>query len=236
MLVALQVLGSSLIAQSYTERPLRLTVLTVNADAIVRVAPNQVVLSLGVVTRSQSLMDAKTENYKIIEKAISLCKSEGIEGKHIQTDFVSIRPIYHKDHVMIEFYQVEQTLNIVLGELSKYDKLITELMNNGINLIHSVEFRSTEMHKYRDEARRMAIQAAKEKALLLSSETEIQLDRIINVSEVMRDYDNYRSPTSNISQNIIQYGDVSQHSETLSAGMIPIKASITLTYSLKEDE
>ena len=211
---------------------------TVTADAILRVKPDQVVLKLGVESRGEDLKATKDENYSIIESAIKFCKEKGIQEKYLQTDYVRIQPYYryNKDETQPEYYDVEQSLNIVLEDLDRYDELLTGLLKLGVNKVSSIDFRTTKMKESRYEARRMAIAAAKEKADFLAGEVDLELGRIINLSEYSPSaFNSLRSNVyANAIQNVAEAYDGESMDNTLSVGMISVKASVTLTYELEE--
>jgi len=59
---------------------------------------------------------------------------------------------------------------ITLRDLSKFEELLSQSLTAGVNYVQGIEFRTTELRKHRDQARTLAIQAAKEKATALAGE------------------------------------------------------------------
>lgn len=212
---------------------------TVEADAIVRVKPEKVVLNVGAVTRGKNLIETKKKNSDIIKKAIEYCKKAGIAEKNIQTDYLNLRPMY-KDYDTYEtsFY-IEQNLCIILEDISKYDAVLTELINLGINQVNDIDFQVNDLKKYRNESRKLAIAAAKERAAFLAQEAGIKLGDIANITDQSRSWFPFGrfggNMVSNVSQNMMQSagsggGDVP---ETLALGMVSVKSNIVLTYEIK---
>lgn len=209
----------------------------VSGDAILRVPPNQVVLSLGVESRGKALAPTKQKNADIMQKAMGFCKKEGVPEKYIQTDYIRINPHYeYRNEVTIDYYSVNQSISVVIDDLDKYELILTELLNIGINQVNDIEFRTTELKEHRFKVRKMAIEAAKEKAEFLTKEVEIELDKIINIEESTNNPVNSfsRSNYANLSQNIVQNTTAGIDGSSLSVGLLSLKATITLTYSLKE--
>jgi len=206
-----------------------------NGDAILRVQPDQVVLRLGLETKGEDLVDTKERNHTIISRAIAYCKAKGIPAKHIQTDYVSIRPHYnHRSDLKVSHYNVTQVLCLVIEDIPAYEQMLTDLLLMGINKVDNIEFRTTKIKEYRNQARSMAIAAAKEKAEFLTSEVDIQLGDIINVSEYSANpaQSFSRANYANFSQNIVQDGNATGLDGGLSVGLLSIKATVTLTYAL----
>ncbi|WP_430907700.1 SIMPL domain-containing protein [Maribacter sp. 2-571] len=209
---------------------------SVTGEAIVRVAPDQVVLQLGVESRGEDLLKTKSENAEIISKAMAYCREQDIADKHIQTDYVHMNPTYNYDAPAdLRYYTVDQALSITLQRPEQYEEILTELLKIGINKVQGISFNTTKLKENRTLARKMAVEAAKEKALFLASEVGITLGEVTNVSEYSQNLSSGfgRFSGSNMSQNIVQNGANDMAIDGLSVGMIPIKASITLTYRIK---
>lgn len=208
----------------------------VSGDAILRIEPDQVVFSLGVQSRGEDLPFTKKENYAIISRAIKYCKEQGISEKYIQTDYLSIKPFYdHGYDLKVDGFEVKQSLTIILEDLNKYEKILTDLLNLGINIVENIDFRTTKLKENRYKVRSMAIEAAKEKAIFLTEQVDIELEEIINITESTQNpipsFNRYNY--ANISQNIVQ----NYHGETgdspLAIGMLSLKANVSLTYRIK---
>ena len=61
------------------------------------------------------------------------------------------------------YYIVRKTIGIKLTNISGFDGVLSGLITNGVNNVQGIDFRTSELRKYRDKARTLAIQAAKEK-------------------------------------------------------------------------
>ena len=228
----------SLSAQMYPYNPNNKQIFRSSGDAILRIQPDQVVLSLGVESRGKDLIKTKDETYKKLSASIKYCKEQGIPDKYIQTDFIRINPHYdYGSDVIIDYYSVTQKFSIIIEDLDKYETLLTELLNLGINKVNNIEFRTTKLKENRYKVRKMAIEAAKEKAKFLADEIDIKLGKIINISESTNNPVNSfsRSNYANISQNIVQSDGGGFDGSTLAIGMLSLKANVNLTYELIED-
>ena len=213
----------------------------VQGEAMVQVIPDEIVLQLGVVNENKTVQPAKAANDNTIAALINYCKTIGMESKFIQTDFMEIRPIY-KDLQLIK-YRVEQGIAITLRDIDQYESLLAKALELGCNRVHNIQFRTTKFRELKDKARRMAIQAAKEKASLLCEETGIICGKIVNVSEQVHHYypfayrNAYNQQYANAVQNVAQYsinGYEADSGSSFSAGKIGIRSTINLVYSVQE--
>src|SRR5437870_2386747 len=68
--------------------------INVSGSAEVKVAPDEVDLNVGVETRHERLEEAKRQNDQHISNALKFLKSSGVKDKNIQTDYITIEPVY----------------------------------------------------------------------------------------------------------------------------------------------
>ena len=148
--------------QLFDDRPK----ITVNGEAVVKVQPDQIIISFGIETWDKNIMVAKQENNEIMKKAVGVIKDSGIPDKDIQTDHLSIEPRYDSNYEKKNFigYFVRNTFVVTVAEPDKVENLVTGVLQSGVNYIHSINFQTTEFKKYREQARELALNAAKEKA------------------------------------------------------------------------
>lgn len=146
----------------YDDRPK----ISVNGEAVVNVKPDKIVTSLGIETWDVNIIVAKEKNNEILKKATAVMKELGVPEKEIQTDHLSIEPRWKSEYRKNDFirYFVRNTLVVTLADVAKVEELVTKVLLAGVNYIHSNDFQTTEFKKYREQARELALKAAKEKA------------------------------------------------------------------------
>lgn len=218
--------------------------ISVSGDAVVKVVPDEVVITLGVETRHEEISVAKRHNDERVQRVISIAKHLGVEEKYIQTDYINISPEYEYRSSAIDRivgYRVGKTIQITLRDIDQFDELLTAALESGANYVHGIDFRTTELRKYRDQARALAIQAAQEKAQALAGElgrTAGEPQSIIEQSS--RWWSSYNSWWgshwgSYVSQNIIQNAGMQAFTtmEGTALGQISVNASVQVTFELK---
>jgi hypothetical protein len=179
-----------------------------------------------------------------VRKVIAAAKAFNIEDKYIQTDFINIQPIYedyyHKVDEIIG-YRVGKMIVITLRDIDKFDGLLTEVLDAGANYVHGIEFQTTELRKYRDQARALAIEAASEKAQALSQELDQDIGAPISIYENPSGWwSSYGSWWGSrwgggISQNVIQNAGLEAFTTEggIAPGQISVRASVSATFELK---
>jgi hypothetical protein len=118
--------------------------------------------------------------------------------------------------------------------------LYARVLEAGVNYVHGVEFRTSELRKYRDQARALAIQAAQQKAVALAGELSQEVGEPLLIQE-NADYwwsgysSWWGSSSSGMYQNVIQdSGQAPVDTEsTLAPGQISVTARVTVEFVLK---
>ena len=215
--------------------------ISVDGSAEIKVAPDEVHLSLGVESRDPNLEAAKTQNNEKIAAIMTFLKGMKIEAKDMQTDFVGIRPYYSDgEDVTPSRYHVTRGLDVKLRKVSDFDPVLTGVLKLGTTHVHGIEFRTTELRKHRDAARKLAIKAAKEKATAQAGELDVKVGRVMSISENSwggtfsgNYYGGSRGDYGG--QNVSQTSGNADPGESgsLSVGLISVGANVNLTFVLE---
>ena len=225
-------------------------IVSVTGSAEIKVVPDEVVLTLGIETFSTDLGRAKEDNDSRAAKTLAFAKAAGIESKHIQTDYIHIAPVTRHNYDSggkrrnIHGFEVRKTIELVLKELVKFEDVLSGCLDAGVTNVHGVQFRTTELRKYRDEARALAIGAAREKALALAGELGQSIGRPRRIEEVSagwrHGYNHARwgSYGSNLMQNTVQFrpGPAAEMAGTIALGQISVTAQVRVSFDLTDTE
>jgi uncharacterized protein YggE len=219
-------------------------VVTATGDAEVRVVPDEVVVTLGVETEDPQLDAAKSQNDDIVRRVLERLQGFGIAADHIQTEYIGITPTYSYPSYglpRLEGYNVQKTIVVTLSDLAKFEDLLSGVLEAGANYVHSVEFRTTELRKYRDQARALAIQAAQEKATALAGELGQGLGKPVMITEEQSSWRSWYGYGwgsrwgESMSQNVVVESGSSTLEEgaTVAPGQITVNARVSVTFALK---
>lgn len=218
--------------------------IAVTGTAVVMVVPDEVILTLGIETSDMQLATAKSENDDIVAKTLKVAKDAGIDPKYVQTDYLSIEPRYQDSYNQSTFlgYWVRKDIVVTLKDITKFEDLLSKCLEAGVNYVHGVEFRTTELRKHRDEARSLAIKAAQEKAIAMAKDLGQEISQPLTIRE---DYNRWYSPYNSwwgmrygggMAQNTIQNAPsagVQSSDSELAPGQIAVDASVTVEFELK---
>jgi uncharacterized protein YggE len=218
---------------------------TVTGEAEVRVVPDEVILTLGVETWDKNLERAKGENDRIVAQVLALAGEHGVPAEHVQTDYVSIDPRYrdgyYEERDFIGYF-VRKNVVVTLRDLARFEPLLSDALEAGVNYVHGVEFRTTELRQHRDEARSLAIRAAREKAVALAGALNQDVGQPLTIQEEQAGWwSSYNvwwgsSWAAGASQNVIQeLGGASYLADSAVApGQINVNARVSVTFQLSE--
>jgi uncharacterized protein len=229
--------------QAFCQIPQQPPLISVSGSAEVKVAPDEIDLRVGVETRDVSLADAKRENDDSVSKSLAFLKSSGLKGKDVQTDFISIDPDYDdgSSHTRVTAYVVRRSIEVKLTTIDSFETILTGLLDSGVNTVQGIEFRTSELRKYRDQARAMAIRAAREKADAMASELGVKRGKVysVNVEDWGGWYGNGNGYwgggfSGGGYQNSVQNaGGPSVEEDTLSTGQISVSATVNVSFLIE---
>jgi len=113
------------------------------------------------------------------------------------------------------------------------------VLESGVNYVQSIEFRTTDLRQYRDEARALALQAAREKATAMAGELGQTLGEPRTIQEEANDWwsgysSGWWSGGSGMTQNVIQEvnGSSASYDSSLAPGQIAVKARVSVGFTM----
>ena len=156
----------------------------VSGTAVVNVIPDRVLIQLGIQSNATTPQKVEAINSATINKIIRALKAQGIEEKDIVTDWYVIDPIYDDyNSLTIEGYRIYNIVAVTLRDISKVNKVIVSALKAGANQVVNVEFYLSDLRKYRDQARELAMKAAQEKASDLASAAGAETGCVMSINE-----------------------------------------------------
>lgn len=215
----------------------------VTGSATVNVTPDRASIQLGVQSNGFTPKAVQAANSAAMQKVIKALQEQGIEAKDIATDIYVIEPVYKDyDSLSIKGYRINNVIAITVRDVQKTSDLLAAALSAGANQVLKVEFYTSQLRQYRDQAREMAMKAAQEKAQALATTAGAQTGCVLTITENTWSYYNgwwYGSSQNNWTQNAIQNvaptGGASNTSEDepISLGQISVKAEISATFGLQ---
>lgn len=222
--------------------------INVSGTAVINVKPDRALVKLGVESNGRSAKEAQARNSATIRNVTQALKALGVESKDIATDWYIVEPLYEDyDSLHIKGYRIHNILEVTLRDVDKTNNAIVAAFQAGANEVLNVDFYTSELRKYRDQAREMAMQAASEKARALAQTAGTDTGCVLNINENTSSYfngwswwwsrygNNQNQWAQNAMQNVAPGGGESPSPEDgpVSTGLISIRAEVSATFGLK---
>jgi uncharacterized protein len=239
LITIVSVSALSCFAQAEKDRP----VVAVFGQAEIMVVPDEVVFRVEAENVNLDVNKAKAETDKDVRETLAIAKKFQIQPQNIQTDYIRISDRYG-DYITgkpreFKGYAVTQVTTILLKDIGRFEGLLAELVGVGVSDLSGVTFRSTRMRTHMDQARALAMRAAREKATALAAEVGQKIGKAINITEVGLNIsaayeEEEGNPASNNTRVIsaeISSG-ASDNQGTIAPGMISITARVKVIFEL----
>ncbi|XZE22295.1 SIMPL domain-containing protein [Pirellulaceae bacterium SH449] len=179
----------------------------VNGSAEIYAIPDEVLVSASIDSRGKTVLEASEQNDKLVQAVRDFLKKSGIEDRHIRTEYLTLRPEYPQsqprygvsalpsdpfssatgepgaDPLKPIGYSAVRSFSIVIRDVAKFEPIYKGMLQLGVNRIDGVQFRTSELRKFRDQARLEAVKAAKEKATAMANELGVTLAGVKLVEE-----------------------------------------------------
>src|SRR5215471_6288121 len=195
----------------------------------VKVVPDRAVIEIGVEKQNASATVAKQMADAAARRLLASLRANGVDDKDVQTTFLSLQPQFdYRKGMRISYFVAEQTLSVTVRDLARLDSLLESVIKAGGNRIDSIEYETSDLRKYRDQARDLAVKAAREKALALAQALGQQIGKAQSIEEVPEP--TYRSAglMSNVAYE--QEARVRRAGPTTAAGQKTVSASVVVSF------
>ncbi len=218
----------------------------VTGAAIVNVTPDRALIKLGVQSNAPTPDGVQAMNTRAIREVIDAVRGLGVDDKDIKTDNYIVYPVYYDyNSLRIKGYRIDNVVAITLRDVSRASDVVAAAFNAGANEVVDVQFYTSELRRYRDQARELAMTAAAEKAQALAKAGGSEAGCVMQIGENSWSYYTgwwgSQRDQSMMTQNVVQNaapssggGDQSGLDEgPISVGQIVVRAEIDATFSLK---
>ena len=213
-----------------------------SGSATVKVIPDLVTIQLGVTSNATTPQGVYDQNTAAMKKTVAAIRALGVADKDISTDYYIIHPVYQDyNDLEIKGYRINNTIIVNLKDVSKVSQVLTAALSAGANQVVDVQFKTSQLRQYRDQARALAMKAAQEKARDLASAASAQPDCVLSIDENSSSYYGYPWQSARyfqgMMQNTVQNASSSAQPPSddgpISLGQISVQADVQVRFSLK---
>lgn len=151
--------------------------------------PDLALLSVGVETTGETAGDALTANSDAARAVIDALTESGIERRDIQTERLSVSPVYTQDRdrstpPVLSGYRVVNQVGIRVRDVGMLGAVIDQTVSAGANRVDSIRFDLSDPDAALADARRAAIADALDQAALYADAAGVSLGPIRRIRPV----------------------------------------------------
>jgi len=170
-------------------------VITMEGFGEVFAIPDTATFSFSVVEEANSSEEVQVKALDKVNAVIEALKKEGIEEKDIKTIGYNLYPryensrsgqtnlIYPPTNRVLAGYEIDHTISVKVRKIDDAGKILGLVGQMGVSNLSSLGFTIGDEEEYLEQARKLAIDDAKEKAQNLSKDLGVRLVRIVSFSE-----------------------------------------------------
>ncbi|MEX0934154.1 MAG: SIMPL domain-containing protein [Candidatus Paceibacterota bacterium] len=211
--------------------------ITVRGEGELSLVPDVAQFNFAVIHEAKEVANAQEQVSKDIDTLLSYLDEFGVANKDIKTTSYTISPRYDYREVgmypggtrVLVGYEVSQWIEIKLKNIDALGELVSGLGSRGATNIGSIRFTVEDEEKVLRDARKLAIDDAKEKARVLARDLGVSLVGVVNFYEgggIIADEEKYT-----LSLNARGRGE--SFEAQLPVGEEEIKVNVSITYSIR---
>lgn len=228
-------------AAAHAEPEVQQPTLSVRGEAILRVDPDQVTVSIGVLSEARQAKQALAKNSQAMQKVIAAIVDLGLSKKDYKTRQLSVQPKWSarpRDSSSSRWrpeiigYTVTNTLQVTTGKLALVGDLISVATVAGANQIQSIRFGLSNPREYRSQAIAKAVANARADADTAAQAAGTEIDGIKTLH-----LDHAASVEKVQDQSLMMRSAVAAEAAAVppvNPGEVTIRASVSVVYRLDE--
>ncbi|CAN5311079.1 hypothetical protein BH23BAC2_BH23BAC2_09450 [soil metagenome] len=198
----------------------------VTGEGIVKVVPDQVLIKSRIENEGSNAQEVKKQNDAVVDRIIKYLKAEGIPEKNIQTDYINLNKNYNYEDKTYS-YVANQSISIQLDNLKNYEKIMSGLLQAGLNRVDGIQFKSSQMDGHIKEARRLAVLNAKMKAEEYAAPLGQSIGKAVSINEI----ESAHYPILQ-RQEMMKAGYDTGEQETIAPGEMEVRTKVTIVFRL----
>lgn len=194
----------------------------------IKAVPDGAIIKVRVESQGNEALAVKTENDRAMGVVITFLRTQEIDDKDVQTQYINLNKNYDYNK-KIHTYIAYQTLTIKLSDITKYEHVMSGLLNAGINRIDGVQFTASTLQELKAKARVDAIHNAKEKAASYAQALGQSIGKAVYIRE--SESDNPQPPMykSRMLSTPMNNGD---GGETIAPGELTYISRVSVSFEL----
>lgn len=222
--------------------------ITLSGHGEVTAIPDIATVSFTIEKEAKTAKEAQEKVAEVEKKALEFLKTSGVEDKDIKASSASVYPKYEyqykasympcndfgcppRGNNVIVGYTASESITVKVRNIDDAGKVMQGLGEAGVSSMNGPEFAIDEEDALKAEARKLAIDDAREKAKVLAKDLGVRLGKVVTFSE--SDYAMPFYARATMAENAMGGGAVKSMPAELPKGENTISAHVSLTFEIR---
>lgn len=149
-------------------------------DQTIKIPVNYVSVSADIQLENTNASMVEENGYEKLSQAVSLLEELGYKKDQLEINSGEVRSQSYRDG---QSFQYNSSIKFDIKELDQIDSIRRALLKQGVNSFNITTYNNSREDSLYDHAYRQAIQEAKEKAQGLLTNQQLEIGKILNLSE-----------------------------------------------------
>lgn len=159
-----------------------------NGMAIVRSAPDEALVTLGIQTEAATAQEAMQANADQMSDVIRALLNSGLDEGDLATSSINLYPRWDNSGSSIVGFTAENQVTVTVRNLDRVGDIIDGGVEAGANLTSGITFRVSNGNEAADRALEEAVADARRKAEVLAAAGGADLGAVVSITEVGSDF------------------------------------------------
>jgi uncharacterized protein YggE len=205
--------------------------ISVSGAGEIQQKPDMAEIDVGVVTEAESAAAAVESNNEKMQALLQTLRQQGVAEMDIQTSNFQIMPRRRypdpperEQPPAITGYEVTNQVHIKVRDLARLGQILDAASEQGANQVYGIQFSISDRSEFVNQALRMALTDARQKAETLAAGADVQLGRVLTISESSTDFPRPmmgRAMQAEMADSV-----------PVSPGTLTIRADVSVTYAI----
>jgi uncharacterized protein len=157
--------------------------------AIIRSAPDEALVTLGVRTDAATAEEAMDANAAKMNDVIQALLDAGLGEDELATASITLYPMWDSSGTSVDGFTAENQVTATVRNLDRVGAIIDRGVAAGANLANGITFRVSNTNDSADRALEEAVADARRKAEVLAAAGGAELGAVVSITEVSSSYE-----------------------------------------------
>ncbi|MFZ7090141.1 SIMPL domain-containing protein [Primorskyibacter sp. 2E233] len=203
--------------------------MTVTGEASVTAVPDMAQISLGARAQDKTAVGAMNKTSDALETIMARLTGMGIAARDIQTSSLRLDERWENSSINggreFQGYEASNMLTIRVRDLDGLGDVLKAVLDDGANSLNNLSFDVQDPRPLQDEARRLAVRDAMEKARLYSGAAGVGLGPVLRITD---------SATPMVSSRDMPVAMMEAARVPIAAGEITLRGQVTMVFQIGE--